>query len=310
MVDIVGVGHSCQDYLCVVESYPPEDGSTHITELHNQGGGAVATAIVAAARLGANAALIANLGDDDVGTAMLDDFNNESVDTTAVSRLKGVRSLTSYVMINPSNGSRTKFPYRDSMPPIAWNEQQVSMLKNAKVLHLDGTHYQNAHRAAVLAREYGISISLDGCSRQQDNSLNRKLASMADILIMNAAYPLSVSERPNISEALLEISTWGPEIVMSTAGANGVFAVHEGEVYHYPPCKVNVVDTTGAGDVFHGAFLVAYLNGKNLEHCIRFAQYAAAIKCEQIGGRQGIPSWDSVEAQYLVFAGPARKMQI
>ena len=305
MADIVGVGHSCQDYLCIVEHYPPEDGSTHITEIHTQGGGAVATALVAAARLGVSAALIGNLGDDAIGDAMIEEFNRSGVDTSAVGRQEGVQSLTSYVMIDPAHGTRTKFPRRDRMPPIAWNGQQIRMLKGAKILHLDGTHYQNACRAIELARQNNVSISLDGCSRQQDNNLNRRLASMADILIMNAAYPLTVSERPNLHDALLEMSTWGAKIVLSTAGANGVFAAIDGKIYHYPPCKVKVFDSTGAGDVFHGAYLAAYLNGKSLDHCIRFAQYAAALKCGQIGGRQGIPSRDAVEQNYLVFAGPA-----
>ena len=92
---------------------------------------------------------------------------------------------------------------------------------------------------------------------------------------------------------------------MSTAGANGVYAVHEGKIYHYPPCDVKIVDTTGAGDVFHGAFLAAYLKGKSQDECTRFAQYAAALKCGQIGGRQGIPARDTVEQNYMVIAGSA-----
>ncbi|NLZ49334.1 MAG: carbohydrate kinase family protein [Clostridiales bacterium] len=303
MVDIVGVGHCCQDYLCIIENYPPEDGSTHITQITSQGGGAVATAMVAAARLGIHTGYIGNLGDDEIGDMIISEFQQEQVNVSTISRLPNVKSLSSYVMIQPENGTRTKFPYQGKIPPISWDEKKKEMLRNAKILHLDGTDYENALNAALLAKEYGVTISLDGCSRQQDNSKNKELASMADILIMNAVYPMAVSGKSNIKDALLEISTWGPKIILSTAGANGVYAVIDRKVYHYKPCKAKVVDTTGAGDVFHGAFLVAYLMGKSFDDCIGFAQYTAAIKCGQIGGRTGIPDLQRVEKNYKCFTG-------
>lgn len=295
MPELVGVGHICQDHLCVVEDYPPEDGSTRITDIQMQGGGAVATATVAAARLGIDTALIGTFGTDRIGDEIAEELERERVDISAIDRLDGVRSLSSYVMIQPERGTRTKFPFLDRMPPIAWDQRQQEKLRQAKVLHLDGTHYQNARKAAALAKSYGVTVSLDGSTRQKDNHLNRELASMADILITNAVYPSLVSGKATTHDALLEMSTWGPRIVIATAGADGVHAVVDGQVRHYPAFRVKVVDTTGAGDVFHGAFLAAHLRGKALDDCIQFAQYAAGRKCEQMGGRQGIPDWATVE---------------
>ena len=303
MISIVGVGHCCQDFLCVVENYPPEDGSTHITQINTQGGGAVATAMVAASRLGIKTAYIGNLGEDSIGDTILDEFKREGVDVVGVTRLPNVQSLSSYVMINPANGTRTKFPFRGNIPPIVWDGQKKEMLRQAKVLHLDGTNYENAVNAAKLAKEYGVTVSLDGCSRQQDNDKNKFLASMVDILIMNAVYPTAVSGKATIEESLLEISTWGPKIVMSTAGRDGVYAVIDNSVYHFKAYEAKVVDTTGAGDVFHGAFLAAYVRGKSLNECIGIAQLTAAIKCEQIGGRTGITDWQTVENKYMSLTG-------
>jgi sulfofructose kinase len=292
---VVGVGHICQDHLCIVEDYPPEDGSTRITDIHIQGGGAVATAIVAAARLGVASALIGNVGTDAIGDEIVAELAMECVDVSGIDRLAGVRSLSSYVMIQTERGTRTKFPVKDRLPPIAWVERQRTMLRNAKILHLDGTHYENARRAAELAKADGVTVSLDGCTRQKDNRLNRELASLADILITNAAYPIPVSGQPTMHAALLEMSTWGPCIVIATFGSEGVLAVIDGVVHQFPAFPVTVVDSTGAGDVFHGAFLAARLRGMGLEDCIRFAQYAAGRKCEQLGGRRGIPDWATVE---------------
>jgi sugar/nucleoside kinase (ribokinase family) len=300
MPDLVGVGHCCYDYLCIIREYPPEDGSTRITAIHSQGGGAVATALVAAARLGVQTALIANLGADGVGELITSELEAEGVDLAGVDRLPGVSSLTSYVMIQPQRGTRTKFPLLDRTPPIVWDERRKGLLQQAKVLHLDGTHYQNARSAAELAKDYGVTISLDGCTRQEDNTLNKELAASADILITNAAYPTAVTGKATMESALLELAAWGPQIVMATIGAESVLAVIDGKVRHFPAKPAQVVDTTGAGDVFHGAFLAAYLAGKDLVHCIHFAQYAAARKCEHIGGRKGIPRWEEVEQHYLV----------
>jgi len=310
MAEIVGVGHCCQDYLCVVREYPPEDGSTRILEIRTQGGGAVATALVAASRLGASAAYIGNLGADAVGDEIIAELVREGVDVSAVERLDGVSSLVSYVMINPSRGTRTKFPLLDRTPPIRWTDRQVEMLRQAKVLHLDGTNFANAHKAATLAKQSGVIVSLDGGTGHADNALNVELASMADILIMSATYPTRVTGLESLEEALIEMGTWGPQIVMATVGARGVYALVDGRVRHFPAKPAQVVDTTGAGDVFHGAFLAAYLRGYELEACIDAAQYAAARKCEQMGGRAGIPRGDQVweylttKRQREVAAGP------
>lgn len=296
MADLVGVGHICQDHLCVVDAYPPEDGSTRISQIHVQGGGAVATAMVAAARLGCDAALVGHLGADAVGDEIVAELVSEGVDVAALERLADVRSLVSYIMIDPVRGTRTKFPLRDTLPPIAWSAVQRETLLGAKVLHLDATHYENALTAAVLARSNGVLVSLDGSTRQPDNDLNRHLVSVTDILITNAVYPELVTGAPTLQGALLELSRWGPAIVMATVGADGVYAVVDGAVRHYPAFRVNVVDTTGAGDVFHGAFLTAQLRGLELDECITAAQYAAGRKCGRLGGRTGIPDWETVAA--------------
>lgn len=288
--EILGIGHCCQDYSCIVEQYPKEDGSTHILNIDDtQGGGAVATALVAASRLGAKAGVYANLGDDDVGTKILEGFEKEGVDTGLVRRIQGGRSSTSYVMVNPENGSRTKFPYRDQLPNLEWNDEVLEHLKKAKVLHLDGTQYTNALAAAKLAKNLGVIVSLDACSMQSDNKKNLELVSLVDILITNERYPCRVTEEDTMEKALLKFSKMGPKVVAATMGQRGCIYVQDGEVKHLPAFKVKAIDTTGAGDTFHGAFLACWLGSKDIEYCLRFASAAAALKCEKQGGRAGIP---------------------
>ena len=289
---ILGIGHCCQDFICTVEAYPPEDGSTHILSIDDsQGGGAVATALCAASRLGASCCVMANLGDDAAGDRILWGFRSFGVDASLVRRVAGGRSSTSYVMVDPANGSRTKFPYRDALPPIPFDGEQRRAIAEAAVLHLDGTQYDNALRAAEIAKAAGTPVSLDGCSRHGDNAKNLRLAELADVLIMNAVYPFAVSGRDDLEGALHFMAGLGEKrAVVMTAGKDGSYALIEGKVLHIPAFPVNAVDTTGAGDVFHGAFLVKWLETEDVCACLRFASAAAALKCEKPGGRAGIPT--------------------
>lgn len=294
MYDIVGVGHNCIDRLCLVEDYPKEDGSTHITQIQVQGGGAVATALVCASRLGKKTAMLGPIGTDSVSGEIVGLLEKDGVDCAHLNVLPGISGLQSFVMINPANGSRTKFPQRDNLPDLEWTEENRAVIQSARLLHLDGTNNANALAAARIAKEKGIIVSLDGCSMREDNAKNVALAEMADILIMNAKYPLRVTGLENYDAALLEMAGWGPKIVMCTLGDRGCKAVIEGRVENFPAFPVKAVDTTGAGDVFHGAFLCAYLDGMDLRTAIRFASATAALKCTKIGGRSGIPTNEEV----------------
>jgi len=302
---ILGVGHCCQDCICTVEAYPPEDGSTHVLSMDDsQGGGAVATALAAAAKLGADARMLALVGDDPAGNRIVEGLASFGVGTELISRVSGGRSSTSWVMVNPATGSRTKFPYRDALPPLEFDHRAREAIAKADAVHLDGTRYENALKAALLAREAGVPVSLDGCSRQQDNSLNLKLSSLADILIMNAVYPFRVSGLGDREDALRFFGEQRPRpVVIMTAGSDGVYALKGGRILHFPAFPVHAVDTTGAGDVFHGAFLTRWLETADLEESIRFGQAASALKCLKPGGRAGIPDRETLERFMSGHAG-------
>lgn len=287
---VICVGHNCLDTLCQVEAYPPEDGSTHITSMTECGGGAAATAAVAAVRLGVSAGVVGLLGDDDTGKKIRALLETEKVSTQFIRTFPGGRSSVSYVMVDPRRNTRTKFPYPDDLPEIGWDRAQTDAVTHARVLHLDGTRYGNALTAAQIAKKAGVLISLDGCHMEKDNEKNRVLAAMSDILIMNYRYPVMVSGIDNYSQALLEMASWGPRVVIGTRGAQGCLAVVDGKVLPFEAYPVAAADTTGAGDVFHGAFLAGMLQGMNLPDSIRLASAAAALKCRKIGGRAGIPS--------------------
>ncbi len=295
---ITGVGAAVLDHLNLIESYPAEDGSTHITRVISQGGGACATAVVAAKRLGMHGQMIASVGDDETGTQILDGLDMEGIDTTMIEVIAGGISPHSEIMVNPETGTRTKFVCSNTLPPIEWTNDQIALLKNSDILHVDGTRYDNAMAAIRIAKENGIPVSVDGCHMESDLGLNRKMAEQADILIMNARYPRLVANTETTEEALAYFASHGPRVVISTQGTRGCLAWIDGRAEVFPAYSVKAVDSTGAGDVFHGAFIAAYMKGYEIRQAVRYASIAAALKCTQVGGRAGIPS-DSEIVSYL-----------
>ena len=288
--DVVGIGDVAYDNLCIVENYPKEDGSTHILEMHNQGGGCCGTALVAASRLGFSTAFIDNTGDDEAGRQIRETFIQDNVSIEGVDIIKGRRSSLGFVMIDPVKSTRTKFPYRNNLPDIEWTEEKYELIRNARIIHIDSTNINNAMTAARIAREAGVPVSMDGCSKKADNTPNAQLAAMADILIMNEQFPYYTSGKDSLEDAMKFFADAGSRIVISTLGEKGCVALVNGELKKYPAYKVDAIDSTGAGDVFHGAFVAGYLRNYSLDECIRYASAVAAIKCLKIGGRDGIPN--------------------
>ena len=295
---ITGVGAAVLDYLNLIEAYPQEEGSTHITQIIRQGGGACATAVVAAKRLGMYGQMIASVGDDEIGKEILDGLDNEGIDTTMIEVVPGGTSPHSEIMVNPETGTRTKFVCSSTLPPIEWNDDQIAVIKNSDILHVDGTRYDNAMAAIEIAKQNHILVSVDGRHMEKDLEKNRKMAEQADILIMSAPYSRMVSGTGTAEDGLAYFADRGPKVLISTQGTHGGLAWIDGHVEVFPGYSVKAVDSTGAGDVFNGAFIAAYMRGYDVRQAIRYATIAAALKCTQIGGRAGIPT-DKEIVSYL-----------
>ncbi|MBQ9328576.1 MAG: hypothetical protein IJ225_08605 [Solobacterium sp.] len=290
MKRITGVGAAVLDHLNLIEAYPSEDGSTHITQVISQGGGACATAVVAAKRLGMEGRMITSVADDETGQQILEGLKMEGINISGMEVVSGGISPHSEIMVNPERGTRTKFVCNNTLPPIPWTDDRIALIKRSDILHVDGTRYDNSMAAIEIARDNGIPVSVDGCHMEEDKSLNRKMAARADILIMNARYPGLVSGAERIEDALEYFAALGPKVVISTQGTSGCLAWIDGHVEVFPAYSVKAVDSTGAGDVFHGAFIASYMNDGDIRRAIRYATIAAALKCTQVGGRAGIPT--------------------
>jgi sugar/nucleoside kinase (ribokinase family) len=302
---VLGIGHFCMDTIGAAEGFPAENTSVHIDFAGKQGGGAAAQAVVAFRRLGGEAGYAGVLGTDDTGTWLLEDLEKEGVDHSFVTREAGYSSF-SFVYSNKRGASRTLFNYHDTLPAIAFTPELEDHIGGARYLHLDGTMYENALRAAEIAARRGVLVSLDGCSPQKDNRLNRELIKLTDILITNAEYPCRVMEDENRERALRRLARLGPGTIIATLGADGCAALVNDEVVYYPAYPIEPVDTTGAGDAFHGAFLRALDLNFDFEKAVRFSSAVSALVCKTLGGRKGIPNLEETLDFMAAHTFPAR----
>ncbi|MDR3644731.1 MAG: carbohydrate kinase family protein [Clostridia bacterium] len=294
MFDVIGVGHACYDNLCTVPVYPREDTASRIVAWDEQGGGAASQALVTLARLGASTAYAGNLGDDRAGQFLLADYQKEKVNTECVKVIKGAVSSTSFILISQETGQRTIFYYPGKLPVLDIEKATEAFIGQSSYLHLDAVDYDSALKAAETARRHHVKTSLDGCEVRDDVSQTIRLITLTDVLITNQTYPEKVTGCSCLPDALKKLAAMGPQIVITTCGADGAFCYDGSRIVHYPAYDIRPVDSTGAGDSFHGAFLFGLVNHYSIERCVQFASAVSAINCMTLGGRAGLPTLDEV----------------
>ncbi|MFA5786555.1 MAG: PfkB family carbohydrate kinase [Actinomycetota bacterium] len=290
--DVVGLGLACADHLGRVVAPAEFDKLTLMADFDQQGGGPVATALVALARLGCRTGCIAAIGRDATGDFIVEDFQLHGVETAGLRRMDG-SSPSSMILVSLETGKRAIHFYPGGTFDFSLEEKDRELIRSARFLHLDGWYPTAAQQAAELAREVGVGVILDGTIARPGME---QLIPLTRALIADAEFPSSVTGRANVEDAAAELLGMGPEIVVVTLGEAGLLAMNGNETLRLPAYDVEVVDTTGAGDVFHGAFIYGLLQEWPLERVCRFASATAALKCTRLGGRQGIPTLDDVKA--------------
>jgi sugar/nucleoside kinase (ribokinase family) len=284
--DVGGLGFCSFDYLCIVPHIPLDEKVEVIKSL-TQGGGPSATATVAAARLGASATFIGAIGDDDRGEAILKGFNKEGVNTDHIQKKTGRESPVAFCWIEKESGKRSIAWSKGNSMPLDPSWIDPELIASLKLLHLDGHNIDAAVKAALIAKKNGVIVSLDAGTIVPGIE---KLVELSDICIASKPFslkftgeedPMKAAHKLNDGNKLISAVTWGKNGVFSVVGKKGIIK---------KAFSVNVVDTTGAGDVFHGAFAYAVIHGWSMENALDFASATAALKCTMFGGRTGIPA--------------------
>jgi len=286
--DAVGLGYTALDYLGVVPHLPRDDTKLEVRDFTIQGGGPTATAMVTLRRLGLASAFIGKVGDDGFGVRMLDELRREEVDVSSVVVERGATSQFAFIMVDERTAARTILWTRNGVSPLAVEEVNLGLVASADALLIDDLEPRAALVAARAARERGIPVLIDAGSLRPGI---RELLPLCDYIIASEHFAEQISGSGKMGAALDALSAFGPKAAAVTLGERGSISFAEGRYIEVNGFAVEAVDTTGAGDVFHGAYLFGVLQGWDAFRSAVFANAVAALKCRRLGGRAGIPSF-------------------
>ncbi|MFQ5965603.1 MAG: carbohydrate kinase family protein [Candidatus Scalinduaceae bacterium] len=290
--DVVGLGQCCVDYLGIVEHYPGVDEKREVNNLTIQGGGPVATAMVTLSRLGVSTSFIGKISDDYFGNLIKESLIDENVNIDYIVVEKGKKSQLSFIAIEKETGKRTIFWSRATVTPLKPNEINKDLIRNARILHLDELMIESSLEAARCAKEVGVIVVVDAGSLRE-GSLG--LVKMADYFITSEDFAKQYYKSHEPKKVAREMLKIGAKVVIVTLGGRGSVTVSKEDCFYQPAFKIKAVDTTGCGDVFHGAFIYGLLQNWDLKTSVRFASATAALKCRSIGGRAAIPNLKEVK---------------
>jgi sulfofructose kinase len=290
-VDLVGVGLNATDTILQLSEFPECGSKVEYETEHVMPGGQVATTVVACQTWGLSTRYVGKLGDDDAARLHAREFERTGVDAQLVYVPK-TTSARSLILVD-RRGERTVLCRRDERVTLRPEELKREWIVNARALHVDGHDTAAATMAAGWARESGVPVvaDLDEIYPGVDALIEK-----IDYLIVSRDFPGRLTGESNLRTALREIQVrYGCLLTAATLGPDGVLA-WDGERFHYAPAyRVPVVDTTGAGDIFHAGFIYSLSQGWPLERQLDFSCAAAAMNCMAEGARGGIRSVEAIE---------------
>ena len=290
--DVVGVGLNATDTLLMVSHFPAYAGKARVVEEVISPGGQVASALVACARLGLRTKYIGTIGDDERGRIQQESLEGWGIDLKHVQRRSNCPNQSAYIVIDRSTGERTIFWRREECLRISAGEISEEQIAGGRLLLIDGHDTPAVARAAEIARSRGIPVVVDVDTIYP--GFDRVLLHV-DYLVASSEFPAAWTGERDPFVALGTLQThYGMKIAAMTLGAHGALALENGRFTYAPAFVVNCADTTGAGDVFHGAFCYAVLEGMPIAEALEFSNAMAALNCTAVGARGGIRGQDEV----------------
>ncbi len=284
--EVYGLGQCSLDYIGIIESYPPADSKCEFAGLVVQGGGPVATALVALSRWGVTCTFVGVIGDDFFGGQIRASLEAEEIDLRGMLIRKGFDSQFAFVAAEPGSGRRTIFWQRPTGLPPGPEELDLDLIRRARVFHTDGMFAEASLEAAKVAREAGVPVVVDAGSLREGMV---DLARLSDYFIASSAFARSLVGKDDPVAACREMSALGPGLVGVTLGKEGYLALDRGRLIRRPAYPVAAVDTTGCGDVFHAGFIYGVLKGWTTDQSLDWGAWAASRVSLKLGGRAGIP---------------------
>jgi ribokinase len=294
MIDVLGLGCVAVDDLIYVESFPAPDAKTPVLRAERQCGGLTATALVAAARLGSRCAYAGVLGSDSLSEYAIEQLTREGIDLRHLRRRNAAGPVHSFIVVDEAKGTRNIFFDVAGAVGADADWPEAAVIRSTRVLFVDSFGLQGMLRAARTAREAGIPVV--GDFEREAGGEFAELLGAVDHLIVSQSFAQELTGASLPEEAVRGLWCKGREVAVVTCGAEGCWYLDRGgEARHQPAFEVKAVDTTGCGDVFHGAYAAMLARGFSLPERVRFASATAALKTTRRGGQAGVPTLEVVQ---------------
>lgn len=292
---VVGVGDLCLDFTAATDTIPATDMVTSLLGTTSQGGGKVPTALVALARLGIRSALFCTVGDDAAGRFCTQELEACGVCTDYMTILEDEKTNLTICLAEKSTGGRS-FIGKYDMPTVKPDQLCREVIENADYLHLWSASAA-AKSAAEWVRKKGGKVVYDA---DRYNAETKQMLPLINVFICSEFFFVGMfgedCSDAALETGLRELCACGPEIAVVTLGSRGCAGVSSEGYFRLPAYSgIHVVDSTGAGDTFHGAFIYGLIQGWGAKKTAAFSSAVSAIKCTVPGGRAGIPDLKTVE---------------
>jgi len=285
-IDVYGLGQCAWDYIGQINRFPDQDTKCEMSSLVNQGGGPVATALVALTRWGYSCTFCGVIGDDPFGQLIIDSLIEEKVDTSQVIVREGFSSQFAFIAAEDNGGKRTIFWRRPTGHPVLPEELNYDLIRQARVLHTDGLFPAASIAAARIAQNTGTIVITDAGTLREGML---ELAKYSNYFIVSEGFAEALINENNPEKACLELQRYSPGVVGVTLGSRGYLVLNHTEWIKGEAYQVNAIDTTGCGDLFHAGITLGILKGWDLKKTLDFSAWAAASVSTKLGGRDGIP---------------------
>jgi ribokinase len=294
-IDVFGLGQCAWDYIGEIESYPPSDTKCEMTAMVTQGGGPVATALVALTRWGFSCSFCGLVGRDTFGNQIIKSLQDEKIDTSPIIIRPGFDSQFAFIAAEKNGGNRTIFWRRPTGPPVLAKELNYDKIRQSRVFHTDGLFSEASIAAARYAQQAGVTVVVDAGTLREGML---ELAQYSNYFIVSESFARDLVKAEDPRQACEKLKRLGPEVVGVTLGIRGYVALYHNQWIERDAYRVNAVDTTGCGDLFHAGITNGILRGWNLEKTLDFSAWAAARVSTKLGGQAGIPSLDEYTLQF------------
>jgi len=281
-MDVVGVGINATDTIIRVPHFPARDSKVEIVSTAVKAGGQVASAMVACRRWGLRTRYVGKIGDDAAGRFQREEMAREGVEAHWI-RVPESMSQSAFILVDEETGERTVFWRRDAKIGLRPSDLRREWILGAKALLVDGHDTRAATKAARWAADQSIPVVGDFDNRYPGIEA---LLQYVDFAITSKDFPERLTGERDLLNSLPKIlAKFKCHLIATTLGALGVLAWDGARFILCPGFRVNTADTTGAGDIFHGAFLYGLVRGMGLKETLEFSCAAAALNCTAIGAR-------------------------